>query len=221
MTATQQWMSRYSRQILLAKFGGIGQKKLSEGSVGLVGSGPIAMPFFLYGVGAGIGRWGVLESEENSGNRLAYEANIRNPEIEVEITGYQQLANNLEQWVNRWPVVVETSNNPTVRQQLAAACHTTKIALISAWSSGQTGWLLQSPCPTCLTEPAPAPTSTNPLDNMVPGVLGCALAQQVINTLLEPSSSLAAGKLTIFQAANSQFLSQKADRDPNCPTCKD
>ncbi|MBF0357539.1 MAG: hypothetical protein HQL70_02955 [Magnetococcales bacterium] len=220
MTTTEQWMNRYSRQIILPKFGGVGQKKLSNGSVGLVGTGSIGLSFFIYGIGSGIGRWGILESEDNSGNRLAYAAKIRNPDIKVEITGKQQLASNLEQWVSLWPIVVEVSNDLAVRQKVAAACHTTKTALISAWNSEQAGWLLHSPCPTCLPKPAPGIAGTTPLDKMVPGVLGCALAQQVINALLEPASSPIKASLTAFQAATSQFSSQKVEKKPSCPICK-
>jgi molybdopterin-synthase adenylyltransferase len=215
------WMERYSRQILLPKIGGIGQKKLGGSSVGLIGASSIGQPFFLYGLGAGIGKWGVIDSSQSRACELACLADSRNPTIKVMVYSPNRLKRDLESWVNQFSIVIDTSNDTYLQKQLTSVCQLTRTPIISAGSRDSTGWLLQNPCTFCLaTTPLP-PSATNtdtPLDAMVPGVIGTVLAQYVINFLLEPPKKLPP-QLLSFTADRSIFLSQTPYRDPNCPTC--
>jgi molybdopterin/thiamine biosynthesis adenylyltransferase len=219
---TSEWMSRYSRQILLPQIGGIGQKKLDESTVALVGTGSIARPLFLYGVGAGIGRWGISGRDENQARELADLGKERNPEVKIQIASLEkQLSANLELWVAEWSLVVDTSSEPTIQKRLAEVCQRRQIPLISAWSRGDTGWLLQSPCPVCLPDPGipDLAAGDSALSKMLPGLLGTFLAQQAIKTLITPPAKIQPPQLTGFQARTSTFFQQKTDKNPTCPYC--
>jgi molybdopterin/thiamine biosynthesis adenylyltransferase len=215
------WMERYSRQILLPQIGGIGQKKLGKCSVGLIGANSIGQPFFLYGVGAGIGEWGVLDSSQSRAWELASLAKSRNPTIKVRVFSPNKLKRDIESWVNQWSIVIDTSDDKSMQQQITSACQLTGTPIISAGIQGSTGWLLQTPCPFCLAKTPPLPYEINndtPLDAMVPGVIGSVLAQYAIKFILEPPKKLPP-QLLSFTADNTSFVSQTPYIDPNCPTC--
>jgi molybdopterin-synthase adenylyltransferase len=222
-TPTSEWMTRYSRQIILPEIGGIGQKKLNESAVGLVGAGSMGWSFFLYGVGAGIGRWGILDRQENRAMAMVRAAKQRDRHVEVEVFPAWQFIDDLESWVGQWSLVVDTGNEPMLQQQLAKACQGMGVFFLTAWSSGANGWLLQSPCPFCLaaTPAAVAPKAVSALDEMVLGLLGTVLAQQVIQALISVSDESQPAPLISFNGENGTFSSQKVSKSPDCPTCKD
>ena len=70
---------RYSRQIGLAEIGEVGQKKISEARVLLVGVGGLGSPISLYLTGAGIGTLGIIDndvvSETNLHRQVLYNEN--------------------------------------------------------------------------------------------------------------------------------------------------
>jgi adenylyltransferase/sulfurtransferase len=56
-------IERYSRHILLAEVGGIGQAKLRDARVLVVGAGGLGSPLLLYLAAAGIGRIGIVDGD--------------------------------------------------------------------------------------------------------------------------------------------------------------
>ncbi|MBF0382680.1 MAG: ThiF family adenylyltransferase [Magnetococcales bacterium] len=214
-------MERYSRQILLPEIGGIGQKKLAKCSVGLVGANSMGLPFFLFGVGAGIGRWGVIDTSKSRAKEMDQQAKLRNPEINVKLFSPQKLKENVASWVNQWSIVVDLSNDSTIQLQLSSACQLTGIPFFSACCHGSTGLLFQAPCPFCLLTAPPQPTLSkkkSDLATMVPGLIGTVLAQKIVKFLLEPGVRLSPG-LTSFCAEDSTFTNLTPYMNKSCPTC--
>jgi sulfur-carrier protein adenylyltransferase/sulfurtransferase len=58
---SQQETHRYSRQILLPEFGPVGQSKLLNSSVLVIGAGGLGSPALLYLAAAGVGRLGIID----------------------------------------------------------------------------------------------------------------------------------------------------------------
>lgn len=63
MSFTEEQMERYSRQILLKEVGGLGQKKISEAKVFLIGAGGLGSPAILYLASAGVGTLGLVDDD--------------------------------------------------------------------------------------------------------------------------------------------------------------
>ena len=56
-------LERYSRQVILKKFGIIGQKKLQKSNVMIVGAGGLGSPAAIYLAGLGVGKIGIVDSD--------------------------------------------------------------------------------------------------------------------------------------------------------------
>ena len=62
-TFTEQQMLRYARHIVLPEIGGIGQARLLEAKVLLIGAGGLGSPLLLYLAAAGVGTLGVVDDD--------------------------------------------------------------------------------------------------------------------------------------------------------------
>src|SRR5580658_10982819 len=60
---TEDEIRRYSRHILLADVGGIGQAKLKAAKVLVIGAGGLGSPLVLYLAAAGVGTIGVVDDD--------------------------------------------------------------------------------------------------------------------------------------------------------------
>lgn len=63
MTLNDDALRRYARHIVLPEIGGIGQARLLEGSVLIVGMGGLGAPLALYLAAAGVGRIGFVDDD--------------------------------------------------------------------------------------------------------------------------------------------------------------
>ncbi|MFW9820006.1 MAG: ThiF family adenylyltransferase, partial [Candidatus Thorarchaeota archaeon] len=61
MKLTEEQIIRYSRQIVLKEIGGIGQKKLLNSKISLVGLGALGSPAAYYLVASGIGNLQIID----------------------------------------------------------------------------------------------------------------------------------------------------------------
>ena len=64
MLLTKKQIKRYSRQIILKKIGPIGQKKLINSSVLVIGAGGLGSPIIMYLAGLGIGNIGIVDYDK-------------------------------------------------------------------------------------------------------------------------------------------------------------
>src|SRR3546814_14367124 len=62
MDFTDDQIERYSRHILLPEVGGVGQARLLQSKVLVIGAGGLGAPLMFYLAGAGVGTSGVIEA---------------------------------------------------------------------------------------------------------------------------------------------------------------
>ncbi|MBF0448408.1 MAG: hypothetical protein HQL67_09430 [Magnetococcales bacterium] len=232
MSQTTEWMNRYSRQILLPQIGGIGQKKLEAGRVALIGTGVVARTLLLYGVGAGIGDWTLLEhnaadakGRHGSVQSLIRHSKLQNPTVVVQPwSGSDNRPECLYEFLNaqHFNLVLATSADPPQKKRLISTCRREKIPLLLAISRGQFGWIVANPCPTCFDGPPPLSTGeTHGPDNpMIYNLLGTLLAQKALQILLEQSAQTAFHSwMSGFCAETSRYFVPPPQPNADCPDC--
>ena len=133
MELTNHQIERYSRHILLKDVGGIGQKKLLESRVLIIGAGGLGSPIATYLAAAGVGTLGIVDADvvdlSNLQRQILHhtadvgakkvesaKATIEslNPDVNVELHPYRLEASNIRQVIREYDFILEgTDNFPT------------------------------------------------------------------------------------------------------------
>lgn len=194
---TEDEISRYSRHILLAEIGGIGQARLRAARVLLVGAGGLGSPLALYLAAAGVGTIGLIDDDvvelSNLQRQIAHSmaslgqpkadsaaaaARAINPQTTVQVHRTRLTPDNALELIAGYDIVCDGTDNFPTRFLVADACVLARRTLVSAAVLRFDGQLSvfkphagpDCPCYRCLY-PSPPP------DGLVPscgeaGVLG-------------------------------------------------
>jgi molybdopterin-synthase adenylyltransferase len=245
---TDDEVTRYSRNILLAEVGGTGQAKLRAARVLVVGAGGLGCPLVMYLAAAGIGTIGVVDDDvvdltnlqrqiahttQRVGapkvDSLAESVHAINPDTRLELHPVRLAAANVGALVAAYDLVCDGSDNFPTRFLLNDACVLAGRTLISAAVLRFDGQLSTfkpgGPCYRCLY-PAPPPDGLIPtcgeagVLGAVVGVMGSLQAAEVLKEVLGVGQGLA-GRLLIWDALDARFRTITLPRDPACPACGD
>lgn len=182
MDFTEAQMLRYARHIVLPEIGGTGQARLLDSRVLMIGAGGLGSPLLLYLTAAGVGRLGVVDSDQvelaNLHRQIAHPsasighdktasaiatARALNPEVEVQAHAVHLDATNAASLVEGYDLVADGSDNFATRDAVAQACFGRGVPLISAAVQGFEGQLTTfkaylgepHPCYRCLFPDVP------------------------------------------------------------------
>src|SRR3954452_24236018 len=127
---TDDELQRYSRHILLAEVGGIGQAKLKAARVLVIGAGGLGSPLLLYLAAAGVGTIGIVDDDEvdlsNLQRQIAHTtarigmakalsaadgAFAINPEVKLETHKLRLSADNALDIIGRYDIVCDGTDN--------------------------------------------------------------------------------------------------------------
>lgn len=239
---------RYSRHILLAEVGGIGQAKLKAARVLVIGAGGLGSPLMLYLAAAGIGTLGVVDDDRLEISNLqrqvahttdrigslkaesaALAARAINPGVQVETHATRLSADNALDLIGRYDLVCDGTDNFASRFLIADACALAKRTLVSAAVLRFEGQLsvfkphAGGPCYRCLY-PEPPPPGVVPscseagVLGAVTGVMGTLQATEVLKELLGIGDTLS-GRLLVWDALATRFRTVKLRPDPHCALC--
>jgi adenylyltransferase/sulfurtransferase len=245
---TEDEIRRYSRHILLAEVGGIGQARLKAARVLVVGAGGLGSPLVLYLAAAGIGTIGIVDDDRvelsNLQRQIAHTtarigapkvesasvaATAINPEVRIEPHALRLNADNALSLIERYDLVCDGTDNFATRFLVADSCVLARRTLVSAAVLRFEGQLsvfkphAGGPCYRCLYSEAP-PEGTVPTCSeagvlgAVTGVMGTLQATEVLKEILGIGESLA-GKLLIWDALASRFRTVRLRPDPHCAAC--
>jgi molybdopterin-synthase adenylyltransferase len=181
---TEDEIQRYSRHILLKEVGGIGQAKLREASVLVVGAGGLGSPLLLYLAAAGVGRIGIIDDDRvelsnlqrqiahgtdrlgmGKASSAAAAARGINPEVRIEPHVCRLDAGNALDLIGAYDIACDGSDNFATRFLLADACFLARRTLVSAAVLRFEGQLSvfrphvdpEAPCYRCLYPEPPPP----------------------------------------------------------------
>ena len=196
MKFTKKQIDRYSRQIILKKFGVIGQKKLSKSSVLIIGAGGLGSPIAIYLAALGVGKIGIVDKDNveisNLSRQIIFNTNDLNksksstainklkkinPDIKLQSFNKNLTVQNINKVAKNFNLIVDGSDNFRTRFLINDYCLQNKKILVSGAISKFDGQVYtfnflrkKSPCLRCFIPNAP----TNPdVDNCeYEGVLG-------------------------------------------------
>jgi adenylyltransferase/sulfurtransferase len=237
---------RYSRHLLLPQIDVIGQQKLLDATVLIVGLGGLGSPVALYLAAAGVGQlWladydrvdltnlqrQILHDTATIGQFKTDSAQAKlhalNPHIHLFTLSTALEITQLSHHVKQVDVVVDCSDNFATRFALNKACVHAKKPLISAAAIGFQGQVSvflphqDSPCYNCLypemEEVAETCSNSGVIAPLV-GIIGSVQAVEVIKVLLGIGQNLC-GRLLLFDGLRSQWRTVQLPKDPACPVC--
>ncbi len=223
---------RYLRHIHLKEIGEAGQLKLKQAKVLAIGAGGLGCPALQYLAAAGVGKLGIIDddlvassnlqrqilfSEKNVGEAKVFAAKKRLQEMNssIEIVAYNErltAKNALEIFLD-YDIVVEGSDNFTTKYLAndAAVLAGKPLVFGSIFKfEGQVSVFNYQNGPTyrCLF-PEPASAEEMPscsevgVLGILPGIIGCLQANEVLKTILGIGNILS-GKLLLFDALEMQ-----------------
>jgi molybdopterin/thiamine biosynthesis adenylyltransferase/molybdopterin converting factor small subunit len=245
---TPEQVNRYSRHIIMPQVGPVGQRKLMETKVLIVGAGGLGGPAALYLGLAGVGTIGivdfdvvdlsnlqrqVLHQNDDVGKKKTESAKETllsyNPDVNVVIHDTPITSDNATEIIPQYDIVVNGADNFTTRYLVNDACYFADKVLVDGsillFDGQATVFKPGEGCYRCLF-PAPPPPGLVPncaeagVLGALTGVMGSIQAIEVIKQVLEIGDSLVS-RLLLFDALSMDFRIVKLRRDPKCPLCGD
>ncbi|MBM4418778.1 MAG: molybdopterin-synthase adenylyltransferase MoeB [Chloroflexi bacterium] len=246
---TEEQIRRYSRHILLPQVGAMGQRKLLNARVLLLGAGGLGSPAALYLAAAGVGTLGIVDFDTVDLSNLQRQILHRvetvgqpkvesaartiasiNPDVKVIPFRERLYSDNVFSVFEQFDVIVDGTDNFQTR-------YLTNDASVMLDKPVVHGSIFQfdgqvtvfkprvGPCYRCLF-PAPPPAGAVPncaeagVFGVLPGIVGSIQAVEVLKLILGQGDPLI-GRLLIFDAMAMEFSEVKIRRDPHCPMCGD
>jgi adenylyltransferase/sulfurtransferase len=238
---------RYSRQILLPEIDIDGQQKLLDGSAAIFGLGGLGSPVALYLAAAGVGRLVLVDFDEvelsNLQRQIIHETSdlgrpkvesardsvLRlNPGVKVETIPRALEGAALDEVVAGVDVVVDCTDNFTIRFALNEACHRARKPLVSGAAIRFEGQISvyypgqdDSPCYRCLYSDGGGANETCTQTGVVAPLLGIVGSVQAFETMkvLMNIGTVLKGRLLLLDALNMEWHTMRFQRDPACPVC--
>ena len=246
---TDEQIERYSRHIMLPEVGGVGQIKMLEAKVLLIGAGGLGSPAAYYLAAAGIGNLGIVDfdvvdlsnlqrqiihSTERIGMLKTESAKktieALNPDVKVTLFNEKLTSENIQRIFEGYDYILDGTDNFATRYLINDACVMTGKTNIHGSIFRFEGQATvfkpgDGPCYRCLyPEPPPPGLVPNCQEGGVLGVLAGVIGNlQVVETLklILGIGKPLVGTLLIYDALNTEFRKLKLKRDTNCPVCSE
>ncbi|VUS37740.1 molybdopterin-synthase adenylyltransferase MoeB [Klebsiella spallanzanii] len=239
-------MLRYNRQIILRDFDFDGQEQLKASRVLVVGLGGLGCAAAQYLAAAGVGQLTLLDFDTVSLSNLQRQtlhsdAAIGQPKVDsarsaltrinphVQLTPLNALLEEEALWaqIAAHDLVLDCTDNVTIRNQLNTGCFRHKTPLVSGAAIRMEGQISvftyqeDEPCYRCLSrlfgENALTCVEAGVMAPLV-GIIGSLQAMEAIK-LLAHYGSPATGKIVMYDAMRCQFREMKLLRNPQCEVC--
>jgi len=246
MKIKKKKIERYSRQIILKKIGVIGQKKLLNSKVLIVGVGGLGSPIAIYLAAMGIGKIGVVDKDfieiSNISRQILFTTNdIKknksfiaanklksiNPEIQIQSFNKKLTLKNIDQIAKNYSLIVDGSDNFRTRFLVNDYCLKNKKILISGAISKFDGQVYtfnfnkkNSPCLRCFIPQMP---DDQDIDNCeydgVLGSLGGIIGSIQANEVVKEVLKIGdtlCGHILIIDALKITFRKVKLNKRSDC-----
>jgi len=245
---TDAQRDRYSRHLLLPEVGEVGQTKLLNAKVLLLGAGGLGSPAALYLAAAGVGTIGLVDADVVDASNLqrqilhatsrvgmpkveSGEKALRdlNPDVKVIKFEERVMSDNIDRIFADFDVIVDGCDNFPTRYLVNDASVWMKKPVVHGSIFRFDGQVTTfhpaagGPCYRCLY-PEPPPPHLAPscqeagVLGILPGVVGTLQATEAIKLILGQGNPLI-GRLLTYDSLRMKFGELKLRRDKNCPVC--
>jgi adenylyltransferase/sulfurtransferase len=244
---TDEQLLRYNRQILLNDFDIEGQERLQQATVLIVGLGGLGCPAALYLAAAGVGRLLLADGDEvelsnlqrqiahtgedigrNKAQSAAQAIAALNPEVAVTVVPRRLEEQDMPGLLEATDLVVDATDNYTVRFALNRACLAAGIPLVSGAAVRSEGQVAVfdpqrgGPCYRCLYPEEGETTALSCSESgvlaPVVGVVGTLQAMEALKVLTGFGEPLR-GHLMLLDLRTAELRRLKLPPRPDCPDC--
>ncbi|SHJ00689.1 Molybdopterin or thiamine biosynthesis adenylyltransferase [Shimia gijangensis] len=245
---TDTELNRYARHIVLREIGGLGQKKLKDAKVLVIGAGGLGSPALLYLAAAGVGTIGIVDDDEVDNSNLqrqvihqdrsigsakvfsAMEAmKAQNPFVEVKPYHRRLTEDDAAALIGDYDLVLDGTDNFSTRYLVNRICAALGKPLISGALSQWEGQLSvfdpasDAPCYQCVFPEAPADglapsCSEAGVIGPLPGVIGSMMAVEAVKVIAGAGAPLR-GEMMIYDALYGESRKITLKKRDDCPVC--
>ena len=239
-------VQRYSRHLIMPNVGSVGQRKLLDGKVLVIGAGGLGSPISLYLALAGVGTIGIvdfdivdvsnlqrqiLHTDADVGRRKVESAKetllAHNPDLNVQVHEEPINSENAMEIINQYDIIVNGADNFSTRYLVNDAAYLAGKPLVDGailvFDGRATTYLPGQGCYRCMYPDPPPPgevpnCSEAGVIGALPGLVGSIQALEVIKLLLGIGETLT-GRLLMIDALSMEFTELKVRKDPQCKLC--
>jgi len=246
MNLTDSQIERYSRHIILQDIGGVGQEKILNSKVLIIGTGGLGAPAALYLAAAGVGTIGLVDGDVVDMTNLQrqvihFTPDVGIPKVEsaknkieqinqdVKVNTYRTLAmaDNIMDLIKDYDFIIDGTDNFPAKFLINDAC----VMAGKPFShggilrfDGQT--LTHTPgngCYRCVFHSPPPPDSVPTCSQAgvlgaIAGMLGTTQAAEALK-YITGVGDLLENRMLIFDAKKMNFRTVKFNRNKKCPVC--
>jgi len=243
MNITDKDLQRYSKQIILKKFGLAGQRKISLSNVLVVGAGGLGCPLLIYLANTGVGHIGIVDHDKielsNLNRQILFTSKdigkskvdqakkiIKKINSKIKVTIFKKKINkeNISNIINKFEIICDGTDNFESRYLINDFCLKNRKILITAAINKFDGHLFnfnfkkKIPCFRCFMPEIPSiekNCETNGIMPTLAGIAGTLQANEVVKTILNSKEVLSKNML-VFDSLKFNFRKIKLKRNNYC-----
>ena len=242
-------LDRYARHIVLPQLGGIGQRRLKESSVAIIGAGGIGSAALPALAGAGVGRLTIIDDGTVERSNLQRQTIFRddqigqpkaalaadyaqalNPHVEASAIQRRLDGGNVEALLGGHDLVLDGSDNFATRLAVGDAATRLAIPLVSAAAvqlQAQIGlfrgWEADKPCYRCFVGDAfDSDDCDTCAEQGVVGALAATAGSFAALMAIRATAGIepdVAGSLFLLNGVSLEWRTMRLPKDPGCRTC--
>ncbi len=250
MDLTDEQINRYSRQIVLKEVGGIGQRKLLDSKISLIGLGALGSSAAYYLAAAGVGTLQLIDFDTVEISNLhrqilhftkdisrkktssaADKLNLLNRDCNIEIVNDRIIPSNSKALLKDSDFVIEGSDNLSTKMLINDTCISLKIPFTIAGVLRFHGQIMtvvpenKTSCYRCvfgdITEGDTSMSCSQAgVIGFVPGILGCLEANEALKYILN-IGDLLTNQIMYVDLLKNSFNFIEIHRDNKCMACGD
>ena len=247
MELSDQELLRYSRHIMLSDIDIVGQNRLKDSRVLLLGLGGLGSPIALYLSASGIGKLVLVDDDEvdlsNLQRQIIHTTDaigcakvdsartsvaVLNPHTKVECIAHRLDTEELATQVLQADIVIDATDNLDSRLIINRACVKAKKPLVSGAAIAWEGQISvfdsrfeAAPCYQCVyLESSQQNLSCAESGVVSPllGIIGSAMALEALKLIMGVGDTLA-GRLMMFDAKAHEWQQLAVPKRDDCPVC--